>query len=136
MTFADSVRQLANAMTMSDAWTAAAAADPDAEGTHGPVANLIHSHRHRHADGTWRNELHGHDDEEHQAHASAAAAKSITFSRGTVKRVPQDKQARREMAAQAYERAFARRDASLGGYQPGVAYASCWDMFNDLYGRD
>jgi len=47
-----------------------AAADPD---THGP-GRVIHRHRHRHLDGTWHSELHNHDDEEHQAHVTAAAS--------------------------------------------------------------
>lgn len=41
-----------------------------------------------------------------------------------------DKDARRAMAAEAYERAHAARAAQLGhsAYRPGVAYNSCLDM--------
>jgi hypothetical protein len=113
---------------------AAVSANADAEGTHGPAPNLIHSHRHRHQDGTWRSELHDHKDDEHQAHVTAAAAKHIRFERGQVRQVPQDKAARRRAAAEAYERANARHAAEIGlVMRPGVAYAACLDLF-ETYG--
>jgi hypothetical protein len=61
-------------------------ADSDTEGTHGPADNRVHAHRHRHLDGTWRSELHGHDDEEHQAHITPAAA-HVRFERGEARQL-------------------------------------------------